>query len=786
MARAILPKERLGWTAAFAVAIFGSAAVHAAETDARLDDYADLPPPPRRGDIANLSAEQRLELELFVNGLRTNVVAPVIKQGPRFRMRAADLRRAGLSFEASGDMLFLDSLGGVRADYDAPAQQLHLTVSPEYLPTQHIGENGREFRPAKYDMGALLNYDVYVTGGDKAPVQASVWHEARVFGPAGVFSTTGALRTGSAKNYVRFDSYWRWSDERSMTTVEAGDIITRTLPYAPAVRLGGIQLSRDFSVRPDIITYPLPEFAGSAALPSTVDLLVDGQRIAGSRVNPGPFTLGTLPPVNGYGEANLIVTDIHGRSVATALPFYVSSALLRPGLTDYSVAAGAFRRNYGVRNFDYGGLAVSASARHGVTPGVTLEVRAEVADDMHLAGGGAVAKLGNFGTVSAAYSRSFGERADGGQFDLGYEYQARGFSIGLRHMRRDSGYLDLGLLDRRTPGGWERLSAATASLSLGAAGTLGLGYFELRQQRGRDARLANLAWAVPLWGESRLYASLSRDFVDRSWSGALTFSIPLGDGTLNAGVAQDQDGRTGVRADYSRPVPTEGGWGLNASAASEDGRSPYLRGDVIWRTQPIQLRAGAYGRDDITGWFGASGSFVFMDGSLFAANRVADAFAVVSTNGEPGVPVRYENQLIGTTNEKGQLLVPSASAYYAARYDIDTLDLPANMQVPVVSQRVAIAAGSGHVIRFPVTHSAAARATLRDAAGSVIPAGAAATINGHLSTYVGWDGLLFIEQVAAHNRIAVSLPDGGTCHADFAADVKANDIIELGSLTCRP
>jgi len=323
-------------------------------------------------------------------------------------------------------------------------------------------------------------------------------------------------------------------------------------------------------------------------------------------------------------------------------------------------------------------------------------------------------------------------------------------------------------------------------VSLGTAGTLGLGYFELRQARGRDARIANLAWAMPLWGESRLYTSLSRDFIDHSWSGALTLSIPLGSGTLNAGVAQDQRRRIGVRADYSRPVPTEGGWGWNASAVSEDGRSPYLRGDMIWRTQPIQLRAGAYGRDNITGWFGASGSLVLMDGALFAANRVSDSFAVVSTNGEPHIPVRYENQLIGTTNEKGQLLVPSASAYYPARYDIDTLDLPANVRAPVVSQRVAIAAGSGHIIRFPVIRSAAARATLRDDAGAVIPAGAAVTINKSLSTYVGWDGLLFVEQVAADNRIEVSLPDGTACRAAFAAEPNADAIIELGNVTCRP
>ncbi|KGB56307.1 Type I pili (Chaperone-usher pili assembly system) [Sphingopyxis sp. LC81] len=770
------------WAMMFAGALLVPGFFHAACAETGRDGYGDLPPPPQHIDPA---AEQRLELELFVNGMRSGIVAPAVKQGSRFRLRTADMRRAGILLQTTGETLFLDSLEGLRADYDAPRQQLHLTVSPEYLPAQRVGRDKRRFERAQYDIGALLNYDAYVSGGDRTPVQASLWHEARIFGPAGIVSTTGALRSGSAKNYVRFDTYWRWSDERSMTTIEAGDIITRSLPWAPAVRLGGLQISRDFSVRPDVVTYPLPEFAGSAALPSTVDLVVHGQRVAGADVNPGPFALDTLPPINGYGEANLIVTDMHGRSVSTTMPFYISSALLRPGLTDYAAALGAFRRNYGMKNFDYGGLAASASARHGVTDGLTLEVRAEVADDMQLAGGGAVVKLGNFGTVSASYSRSFRDGSDGGELTLGYDYQTRGFSIGLRHRRRDGDYTDLGLLDREGLGGWERLTAVTASLSLGPAGTLGIGYFDFRQALVRDARLANIAWALPLWGESRLHASLSREFVERSWSGALTLSVPLGGGILGAGVVQGQNGRTGLRADYSRAAPVEGGFGWNANAVSEDGASPYWRGDMTWRLQPVQLRAGAYGRDKVTGWLGISGSLVFMDDAVFAANRVSDAFAVVSTNGEPGIPVRYENQLIGTTNANGQLLVPSASAYYPGRYDIDTLSLPANVKAPVVSQRVAVAAGSGHIIKFPVEHVTAARATIRTVTGEPLPAGAAATINGTLSTYVGWDGILFVERVAADNRVEIELADGGTCHVTFAADPKADDIIELGELTCR-
>lgn len=787
---------RLPWLAALAAAILQAAPAQAA--DARYDVFTELPPPPRHTDP---DAEQRLELELVVNGLASGVIAPVTRQGGRFQLRAQDLRQAGLLLDTAEDSLFIDSLEGVSADYDAPRQQLHLTVSPERLPAQHLGGSAEAFAPAQQDTGALLNYDLYVSGGESAPFQASLWHEARLFGPFGLFSSTGALRSNAGRAYVRFDTTWRWSDERSMTTVEAGDIITRTLPWAPAIRLGGGQVSRDFSVRPDIVTYPLPEFAGSAALPSTVELVVNGQRIAGSQVRPGPFALDTLPPISGYGEANLIVTDMHGRSVATALPFYVSSILLRPGLADYSVAAGAFRRNYGTANFDYGRLAASASLRRGMTSGLTLEARAEATGTMRLLGAGAVFRLGNLGIVSTAYARSFHKGRQGGQLTLGYEYQARTFSLGLRHSRQDRHYADLGVLDRNgrqnrpeclseppaesCAGNRERSTAATASIAIGSASTLGIGYFDLQRSGTADARLANLSWALPLVGESRINASISRDFAERGWSGAITLTIPLGGGNLGTGVSRDNAGRSGLRADYSRAVPSDGGLGWSASAFSEGGGRPYLRGDVLWRAQPVQLRAGAYGRDEVTGWFGASGSLVFMDGSLFAANRVSDAFAVVSTDGEAGIPVRYENQLIGRTGSGGKLLVPSASAYYPAHYDIDTLSLSPNVKADTVSRRVAIAAGSGHVIRFPIERAIAVRATIADTRGEPLPAGTPITVNRKDRTYVGWDGMLFIDDASPETVLEAILPDGTRCHAAFSVPAEAEEIIDAGTLTCR-
>ncbi len=749
--------------------------------------YGELPPPPKAAPAA---AAQDLLLELVVNERRTGVIAAVHLDRGRFRLALVDLKRAGLVVGAQGASLFLDELPGIAARYDAPLQQLRLDAASDYFPSQRVGPKTRAFVPASYDMGALLNYDVYVSGG-RGKTQASAWHEARLFSGAGTLSTTGVLRSGTKKSYLRYDSSWRRSDEATAVTLEAGDLITRTLPWASAVRLGGIQISRDFAVRPDIITYPLPEFAGRAALPSTVDLIVGGQRIAGGAVEPGPFALETLPPINGAGEANLVVTDMHGRSISTAMPFYVSSALLRPGLTDFAVSLGAFREHYGTRNFDYGGVAGSASLRHGVSANVTLEVRAEIAGDMSLAGGGAVVELGGGGVISASYSRSFRSGRDGGdgsQYTLGYEYQAKLFSVAVRHSRQSAGYVDLGLIDAIRIGGAREISSATLSMSLGGAGTLGLGYFAIREEGGADMRLANASMSMPLWGGSRLNASASREFEDKTWSGALTVTLPLGGrrGNLAAGIAETENGGRSWRADYSRAVPSNGGLGWSASVAGV-GNDVALRGDAAWRTDAMLVRGGAYHSGSTTAWAGASGALVLMDGSLFAANRVSDAFVVVSTHGTADIPVHYENQLIGRTNEDGKLLVPWASAYYPGQYTIDPLGLPANVAAPVVSQRVAVARGSGHVVRFPVKRMRAARLILKDAAGVVIPAGATARI-GDVETVVGWDGLLFIEDLGDANEIIVALPGGPICRAVIGTGTERDDaadmMIDFGERTC--
>ena len=64
----------------------------------------------------------------------------------------------------------------------------------------------------------------------------------------------------------------------TMRRYRAGDFISGFLSWTRPVRLGGAQINSDFSMRPDLITFPVPAVAGSVAVPSTVDVLVNGSR----------------------------------------------------------------------------------------------------------------------------------------------------------------------------------------------------------------------------------------------------------------------------------------------------------------------------------------------------------------------------------------------------------------------------------------------------------------------------------------------------------------------------
>lgn len=343
--------------------------------------YDSLPAP-----AASYSDKQEYELYLSVsvNGNLVASAAPVKVITGRYWIAADILRQAHIPLQTQDALVDVTTIPSVKVEYDRPGQMLNLRVPDNWLPEQRIGETtGQNYQAAISSPGMLFNYDAYSLFSSGGTQTTSTYTETRLFGPPGVLSNNAVIRqnwssTGyEQQGFMRYDTLWKYSDSEQMISYQAGDVVSNALTWSSSVRMGGLRLSRNFSVRPDLVTYPLLNLSGSAAVPSSVDLFINGYKTSSAQINGGPYTLTNVPWISGAGEATVVTTDALGRQVSTSIPFYVSNTLLREGLSDFEFTLGALRNNYGIKSADYGAGALSAIYRYGVNNWLTLSTHTE-------------------------------------------------------------------------------------------------------------------------------------------------------------------------------------------------------------------------------------------------------------------------------------------------------------------------------------------------------------------------------------------------------------------------
>ncbi|POT59374.1 fimbrial assembly protein [Citrobacter amalonaticus] len=761
-----------------------------------------LPPPP---DARSINEQAVFHLGLIVNHYDTQQVISVIHRDGDYIVASADLKQAGLPADKlpPGE-INLSRMAQVKAEYDSSGQRLLLTVPRDWLPARITPFGGEAAESvAQNGSGALFNYDFYTSHTQQGEGQASLWHELRVFNDAGSLSSTGYVRQNLAgsdtqqEGYVRYDTVFTVTEEENATQWRAGDVISDALSWSNSVRVGGLSWGRDFTLRPDLVTWPLPEFSGEAAVPTAADLFINGYRAGSTNLQPGPFTLTNLPYINGAGDAVLVTRDALGRQVSTTLPFYVASNLLRSGISDGALTVGSLRRNYGIENFDYGPAVGSATYRYGATDFLTLEGHGEGAEALALGGGGALVKLGQFGVVNGAWSESRMRGNRGNQINWGYQYNTAAFSVATQHTRRERGFGNLALYDRSAMTDDDNQPLASLSqrsdqysltVNMGTFGNIGAAWIGIRSFDAQKTELLNLSWSRNLWGSSSLYLAASRDQQQGDWTLAMSVQIPLGERDSAAfSMEKTPDAGQTQRINYNHSMPTDGGLSWNLAWARQSQDSNYQQATLGWRNNSIELQGGTYGESDQMTWWGeAMGSLVLMDNQLFAANKINDAFVVVSTDGQANVPVNYENQPVGKTNEHGYLLISGVSAYYPARYSINTLNLPADTRLKETERKVALRRLSGYLVDFPMEQEQVASLILHDEQGRVLPV-ASQVMRGERGTaVVGYDGIVWLENLDAVNPLQVVTPEGKRCRVTLTLTPNpAHKLKTYGPLVCR-
>ena len=802
------------------------------------DDGARRPVPASASPVT-------LYLEVTVNGQATHSIVSFKKQSGRLYIGMKDLQGLGASIPHAGatsqqsrsqtsegpgegdQQVDLGSVSGLTYRLDESRQSIELDLSDALRAPYVLGRTGRGAAVATTGTGFVFNYDVLAQGAPSYPNTSSfaLSTEQRFFGAAGVFSNTGIF-TGEddSRRYVRQASTYQYDAPNVTSTLLAGDLVSSSLSWTRAVRLGGLELSRDFALRPELITFPVPQFGGSAAVPSTVDLYVNNVRQLTSEVPGGPFVINGAANITGGGLATVVIRDPLGHAVTASLPIYIDSRMLAQGLSSYSIEAGLLRYNYGTKSFDYEGhAAYSGTYRYGYNDAVTLETHVEGTPDLIDAGFGTLLRLGTHGVLnlsvagstdssrerltidSAAVDGTYqltaplagdtllttsktitGYSGSGGQAAVGYQLILKGVSITAQSVHAFGNYADLAAVGG-TPAP-RIIDQVTASLPLTHDRTLGASFVHVDDLRVGRSSIASLWSSERLSHAVSLEMSVSRDLDQtRSLSAQIGVSIDFGnrltgftDVGMNAGQLQ-------YGASMSRNADYGGGWEWLAQTNHDLlGENSLVKGGYLGRFGEVTATVDDYtGHSDFT--FEATGGLLFMDGTVEAARRIANGFALVSTDGLAGVPVLHENRPLGVTDDGGHLLIPDLTPWVHNNLSIDTLNLPAADQVPVGRMDVTPRGQSGVLVHFPIQHYNAATLTLVDAAGNYLPAG---TTVRHIETgkelTIGYDGIVFVEDLGPRNHLQVrSATLQCTGKVDFDASAQSTGTLPyLGSIPC--
>lgn len=755
--------------------------------------------------------KMNLKLELVINQVETGVIVDVKRNGRSYFVASDDLVAAGILEQALPDsvgmkseLLDVSNWPGASVNYLQLTQQLAINVPAHWLPVQNLSaHDANRFRPAQYGRGGLLNYSVFgLSGNETHQTNFSLNHDLRAFSELGVLTTTGLYQFVvnhnstelSDSQYTRFETRYEYADQGRLLRLEAGDFIVRPLSWTQPVRMAGVQLSHDFSMRPDVVTAPLPAFYGETTVPTTLDLFVNGQKTDSIMVGAGPYVINNIPMISGAGEATVIVTDAQGRQTAITTPFFLSPQLLKPGYASYNISLGVLRENYGNDSNDYGDGALTAALRFGLTERLTVETQTEITDNLMVSGAGVVMNVFDLGTVDAsvrvsnAHDRAYAH-------SIGYSYQSRRYSFGIRTQLEEASFSTLASTvlpagnskPDSFPDEPKRVTQVNAGVRLGEWGSVSCGYFDIQQPDARS-RTLNITYSYPLPFNINMSLSFNRDIGGESVSFA-QFTLPLGTENGSAGltVRREEKGNVNGRLGYSRLAPLDGGWGISLAHDLNEKPDNRKQADLTYRASWAQFRTGLSGvSGEYDKYAEFTGAIALMDGALFPANQVSDSFVVISTDGFSDIPVKYENQVVGVTNDNGYLLIPWTTAYYTAKYEIDPLNLPANARITTTEQFASVYAGYGYLMRFPVSLQVSLSMVVVDSHGQYLPLGTYGVSDTGLSSQIGWDGFSYFEGRNPGEFITFYPQDSLPCRVAIQSlyQQSGHEIQILGEQTC--
>lgn len=734
---------------------------------------------------------RNLLLEVWINSHDRRLIAEVAEQDGRLLIAPNELTEIGVRYNrreiGPAGLIDLSALPGLTATLDEANQILRIEAPNERLIPQIVDMQSPEaaFHRASAGTGLILDYDSVATAVNHGnALSAGLSLQATGFTPWGALTGTAFGTAGGGQNqFTRLDTTLEIDDQDSLRQWLFGDAVSGGLIWSRPVRFAGLHVGTDFSLEPNLVTQPLPQFFGQTTVPTNVDIFIDATKVLGTPVQPGPFEIRNLPVVTGGGTADVVMRDELGREFTQSVPYYTAPQLLTPGLIDYSFDVGALRRGYGLRSFDYRDAVGEATVRYGLSDILTLESHIEASQGVWLGGVGGVLAIPPYGLIEASLAGSHANGRDGSLLYAAMQSETRPISLFASYTEASAYYADVGSINALAPPR-QRLQAGLG-ISMDAHGSLAFSWIDVRNRAGTHTQLATASYSLSLGGGLYLGVTGVGDVGNSNLSAEVFISIPLGGGTYLGGSVSSQPSATTTMASLTHPANPDGGWGYGAQVSAGNGET--VEADATWVEDHGRLDAAvATARGQTAARLGASGSLILMDGSLYASHTSNDAFALVQT-GAPSVEIYRENRPIARSDPDGKALVPDLNAYEDNHLSVEPRDYPMSVVVSDPDRIVVPRRHSGVSVDFSPADVHAALVTVRLEDGASPLAGTEVQIGGRQQPLIiGHGGQLFIENLATPLSARIAL-ESHWCRFEIVPPTQpgTDEIPRLPPVTCR-
>ena len=768
--------------------------------------------------------EQNLNfIQLFLNiSINSNPSEDLfsVKQSKdgKLYIRSGDLKTLRVKMDEhipDSQWVCINELKGIQFKYLENEQSLNLQVPASMLTGYSVELSGQQTTSSgllkmKPLNAAILNYSLYHTiTNDESIFSGSA---EGIFNSAlGNFSS-GVLYNGSNETsyshekWVRLESKWQYVDPEKVRIYTLGDFISNSSDWGSSVRLAGFQWSSAYTQRGDIVTSALPQFSGSAALPSTLDLYVNQQKIYSGLVPSGPFDIKQLPFISG-NEVTLVTTDATGQQSITKKPYYFSSKILAKGINEFSVDVGVPRYNYGLYSNDYDDATFASGAiRYGYSNSLTLSGGVEASTDgLSNVGTGFAKNLFGVGVINADLAASQYKDENGYSALVGLEGRiSKNISFNTSYRKVFDNYFDLARVSQirylkdnqitSEPQNYLSYSAladeiirAGINYNFYAGYGVYVGYNQIKYSDNSYKLLsANLSGSLNKnWG---FYSSAYKDYENHKDYG-IYFALRYTPSTrTNAITSVSSDsGRLTYRQEVfvlSEPKINSFGWGGYVERDQDaHTNNASIYGSYRARAAYLTGRYNRIGDNDQVA-LSATGSLVAAAGRIFAANEIGDGYAVV-TNAGPQSQIINGGINLGTTDKSGRFLIPSLMPYRENHIYLDPSYLPLNWNVKSTDQKTVVGYRQGTLVDFGAHQVVSGLVRIVDKNNMPLLPGYSVRINGQQDAVVGYDGEVFVPNLLRQNKLEVDLLDHGSCQVNFTYNSNQYSTKKLGPYICQ-